>query len=130
MTIMHQVLVFEDLVKAYFDCRRYKRNKLTSLAFEYELESNLCRLYDELVSGEYKIGLSVCFVVLNPKPREVWAANFRDRIVHHLIYNAVSERYYRCFISDTYSCIPNRGTINAAKALNKYIKESSYKFSK
>ena len=79
---MQHGLVFCELVKAYFDCRRYKRNKLTSLDFEFALESSLCRLYDELISGKYKIGPSVCFVILNPKPREVWAANFRDRIVH------------------------------------------------
>jgi len=23
---------------------------------------------------------------MRPKPREVWAADFRDRIVHHLLY--------------------------------------------
>ncbi|MBO6180164.1 RNA-directed DNA polymerase [bacterium] len=126
---MQHGLVFCELVKAYFDCRRYKRNKLTSLDFEFALESSLCRLYDELISGKYKIGPSVCFVILNPKPREVWAANFRDRIVHHLIYNAVSQRYYRTFISDTYSCIPKRGTINAAKTLQKYIQDSSCNFS-
>ena len=114
-------LTFEKLVKAYFDCRRRKRNTYNALRFEFLLERNLTELYDELLSGNYEISTSICFIVLNPKPREVWAANFRDRIVHHLVYNEISERFYRKFIKDTYSCIPERGSLNAVKTLRKYI---------
>ena len=103
-----------DLFKAYFDCRKNKRCKITALKFELNLEENLLKLYKEIKSGQYKIGKSICFVVTRPKPREVWAANFRDRIVHHLIYNFISERFYKKFIYDTYSCIPKRGTLAAA----------------
>lgn len=114
-------LTFEKLVRAYFDCRRRKRNTYNALRFEFLLERNLTELYDELLSGNYEISTSICFIVLNPKPREVWAANFRDRIVHHLVYNEISERFYRKFIKDTYSCIPERGSLNAVKTLRKYI---------
>ncbi len=72
------------------------------------------------MSGEYEIGLSICFVILKPKPREVWAASFRDRIVHHLVYNAIFEGFHRRFIKDTYSCIPKRGTMYASKTLKNY----------
>lgn len=70
-------------------------------------------LYNELKTGNYQIGKSICFMVLHPKPREVWAASFRDRVVHHLVYNAIKDRFYNRFISDTFSCIPERGTLNA-----------------
>lgn len=49
-------------------------------------------------------------MVTRPKVREVWAADFRDRIVHHLIYNAIADRFQRRFIRDSYACIPGRGT--------------------
>ena len=106
-----------DLFKAYFDCRKNKRCKNTALKFEVNLEANLLKLYKDIKSGNYKIGKCICFVVVRPKPREVWAANFRDRIVHHLIYNFISERFYKRFIKDTYSCIPKRGTLSAARRL-------------
>ncbi len=95
---MGKDLNFFELVSAYRDCRKRKRNKATSLEFEINMESNLLELYYQLVNQTYEIGKSVCFVVLEPKPREIWAANFRDRIVHHLIYNAVSERFYNRFL--------------------------------
>ena len=110
-----------DLVKAYKDCRRHKRNTNCAVEFEFELEKNLLSLYDDLKSGRYEIGGSTCFIVLKPKPREVWAASFRDRIVHHLVYNAVCDRFYRRFISDTYSCIPDKGSLKGARKLSRYI---------
>ena len=80
---MKNILSFDNLLTAYYDCRKRKRNKQTSLGFEYKLEQNLCNLYDELTDKKYRVGLSICFVILEPKPREVWAASFRDRIVRN-----------------------------------------------
>lgn len=115
-------LTFEKLFQAYLDCRKHKRNTINALMFEYNLEENLSELYDDLISGNYVIGQSICFIVLYPKPREVWAADFRDRIVHHLIYNEIKDRFYKRFIKDTYSCIPLRGTTNAVKTIEKHAK--------
>lgn len=104
---------FEDVVDAYFDCRRRKRNSTEQLAFEIDLEHNLYTLWQDLVAGTYRIGPSQAFVVTHPKVREIWAASFRDRVVHHVIYNAASERFIRRFITDCYACLPGRGTLYA-----------------
>ena len=119
-----------DLFKAYFDCRKHKRNTLNALYFELNLETNLLELYRDLKSGKYKIGKSICFVVTVPRPREVWAANFRDRIVHHLIYNFIAKRFYKRFIADTYSCIPKRGTLAAAKRLQHFAASATQNYTK
>lgn len=120
----------QDLYKAYYECRKRKRGSVSAMEFEFNLESNMMKLYDELKSGEYEIGTSICFVVLKPKPREVWAASFRDRIVHHLVYNAIKDRFYATFIRDTYSCIPGRGTLNAAKKVAKHAKAVTKDYTK
>ena len=125
-----QDFTIQDLYKAYYDCRRRKRNSRYAIEFEYNLESNMRKLYDELKSGEYKIGRSITFVVLIPKPREVWAASFRDRIVHHLVYNAIKDRFYNHFIKDTFSCIPERGTLHAARQVEKYAQAITNNYSK
>lgn len=121
---------FGDLLKAYYDCRKRKRNTFSALKFELQLEKNLMELYHDLKSGNYKIGRYICFVVTSPKPREVWAANFRDRIVHHLVYNALKDRFYKRFIKDTYSCIPKRGTLSCAKQMLTYARASSNNYKK
>lgn len=123
-------LTFEKLFQAYLDCRRHKRGTINALQFEFNLEENLFKLYEELADGSYKIGRSICFVVVYPKPREVWAADFRDRIVHHLVYNEIKTRFYNRFIKDTYSCIPDRGTSNAVKSVRRYAQDITQDYKK
>lgn len=72
----HADFLFQELVQAYFDCRKHKRNTASALAFEQNLERNLIALYGELQDGSYMPGKSICFVITRPKPREVWAADF------------------------------------------------------
>ena len=115
-------LCFEELVVAYFDCRRTKRNSKSALEFEQDLERNLARLYAELVDGSYRPGRSICFVVTRPKPREVWAADFRDRVVHHLLYNRIGARFENAFIADSCACIKDRGTLYAARRLESKVR--------
>ena len=126
----HAGLSFEDLVTAYFDCRRNKRNTESALAFEQNLERNLVRLYEELQSCTYRPGRSICFVITRPKPREVWAADFRDRIVHHLLYNRIAPRFYASFIADSCACIPGRGTLYAARRLEAKVRSITQNWSR
>ncbi|KPB83862.1 RNA-directed DNA polymerase [Pseudomonas syringae group genomosp. 3] len=121
---------FQDLVQAYYDCRRSKRNSASALKFEMDLERNLIGLHDDLMSGNYRPGRSICFVVTRPKAREVWAADFRDRVVHHLLYNHVAPRFYASFIADSCACIPGRGTLYAATRLESKIRSASENWSK
>ncbi|MHB0820086.1 reverse transcriptase domain-containing protein [Stutzerimonas stutzeri] len=121
---------FRDLVQAYYDCRRSKRNSTSALAFEEDLERNLTQLNDDLLAGTYRPGHSICFVVTRPKAREVWAADFRDRIVHHLLYSHVAPRFYASFIADSCACIPGRGTLYAAERLESKIRSASQNWSK
>jgi len=115
-------LTFTELVQAYFDCRRTKRNSASALAFEVDLEHNLRELFDELQAGAYTPGRSVCFVITHPRPREVWAAEFRDRVVHHLLHNRIAPGFYARFIADSCACIPGRGTLYAAQRLESKVR--------
>ena len=114
-----------DLYQAYYDARRHKRNKPYQLRFEADLERNLNALCDELYNRTYKPYPSTCFIITDPKKREVFAADFRDRIVHHLYYNYTHELYERTFIYDSYSCIRDRGTHFGIARLEQHIRQES-----
>ena len=126
----HAGFSFEALVQAYLDCRHNKRSSNSALAFELYLERNLMQLHNDLCSGTYKPGPSICFVVTHPKPREVWAADFRDRIVHHLLYNHIGPRIERSFITDSCACIKGRGTLYAAQRLEAKVRSITHNWSK
>ena len=117
LDIDNSFLTFEELVRAYFDCRLTKRNSFNARAFEFSLEKNLFGLYQDLLQGNYRVGRSIAFVVEHPKVREIWAATFRDRIVHHVIYNRLSPRFYPLFIRNSFACIPGRGTLDGSSRL-------------
>lgn len=113
---------YEDLVEAWLDCRRTKRNTPAARDFELDLEENLAGLHQALTSGTYRPGRSICFVITRPKNREVWAASFADRVVHHLLYRHIGPRFESAFIADSCACIKGRGTLYAARRLETKVR--------
>jgi RNA-directed DNA polymerase len=122
--------LFALLCQAYADCRRTKRNTNSALAFEARQEAHLRDLYDRLKDGSYAPGRSICFVITRPKPREVWAAPFEDRVVHHLLYNHIAPRFLARFIADSCACIPGRGTLYGAERLERHVRSITHNWSK
>lgn len=115
------LLSFRSVHNAYMDCRKRKRGTINALRFEADLCGNLYRLALELQKGTYLPSRSVCFVATTPKLREVFAADFRDRIVHHLLVREMEKLYEPCFIHDSYACRVNKGTQAAVKRLREFM---------
>ena len=115
-----------DLYAAFICAKRHKAKKPYVLHFERNLKENIESLCDDLWTRRYKPEPSTCFVIQRPKKREVFAAQFRDRIVHHLYYNYTHELFERTFIQDTYSCIPGRGTHYGIERMTQHIRQDSH----
>ena len=98
--------------------------------FERNLAENLNNLCDDLMNRRYKALSSKCFVVTYPKKREVFAAMFRDRIVHHLYFRYTHQLFERTFIADTYSCIEGRGTSYGIDRIRQHIRKASLNWQK
>ena len=73
----------EAWLDAFDDCCRHKRMSDSCIRYRLIYEEDLFRLAEEVESGIYGPSTSICFCVTRPKVREVFASNFRDRIVHH-----------------------------------------------
>lgn len=115
-----------DLYAAFICAKRHKAKKPYVLHFERNLKENIESLCEDLWTRRYKPEPSTCFVIQRPKKREVFAAQFRDRIVHHLYYNYTHELFERTFIQDTYSCIPGRGTHYGIERMTQHIRQESH----
>jgi RNA-directed DNA polymerase len=111
-----------EVMRAYLDCRKRKRNTVNALEFEFNLPEDLNALFKELNSGNYKPGRSVCFVTCSPKPREIFAASFRDRIVHHLLVRKIEPYWDKVFIHDSYACRREKGTHAAVDRLKSFVR--------
>jgi len=119
-----------DLFRAYFDARKNKRSTINALAFEVDYETKLLQLYDEIINYRYKIGRSICFIINKPVKREIFAADFRDRIVHHLIFNYINPIFEKLFIKDSYSCRLGKGTSAGVRRLAHFIRSCSQNYQK
>ena len=112
---------FKNLYKAYFGCRKLKRTTYHAAKFEMNFESELLRLKEELKSHNYKPGPSICFAITDPKLREVWAADFRDRVVHHLLVSYLEPVWEKMFVFHSYACRKLKGAHKAIRYLKKII---------
>jgi len=83
------------------------------------------KLWEEVNSRNYNIGRSICFLVTRPKLREVFAADFRDRIIHHVIMQRLEPLFEEAFIEDNYNCRKGKGTLYGIRRLHQMIKECS-----
>lgn len=114
-----------DLFFAYYCARQNKRSSPSQVRFERDLAENLMDLYRDISEGRYRIGRSMCFVIKDPVLREVFAASFRDRVVHHLIFNWLSPVFERVFICDSYSCRKGKGTGFGVERLMHHVRSCS-----
>lgn len=104
---------FENLFTAFRKAAKGKRHKPEVADFEVELEPQLFRLREELVSGEYTPGTYRSFVIREPKRRLISAAPFRDRVVHHALVQVIEPAIDRKFIFDSYANRRGKGTHRA-----------------
>ncbi len=118
----------EELFQAYYDCRSNKRNTANAIAFEMSYESKLFHLCEEINNGTYTPGRSIAFVVEKPVKREIFAADFRDRIIHHLLINKLNPLFEKQFIYDSYSCRVNKGTHFGIKRITHFIRQCSQNY--
>jgi len=114
---------FKSIYKCYLKCRSNKRNKLSSLEYEWNCEEKLLALQKRLIKRTYYPSHSVYFIVKKPKVREIFSSTFEDRIVHHLIVSELEKMWDSHFIFDSYSCRRNKGTHMAVKRLQKFIRQ-------
>ncbi len=78
-------------------------------------------LLSDLKAGKYEISRHICFIVTEPSPREIFAADFRDRIVHHLLYNEIRYLFEDTFIEDSYANRCGKGTHKAVRKLKYHL---------
>jgi retron-type reverse transcriptase len=122
---MEAIFTLENIEKAYRACRRGKRGTINALRFEERLLDNLCDLRDELAARAYHPSYSICFVQKRPKLREIFAADFRDRVVHHLLVGYLEPLFERIFIHDAYACRKGKGVHAAIGRLRDFLQQAT-----
>ena len=105
-----QLIELDHLYRAYLRARRGKSSKQAVLRFSLNLEHELVQLQQQLISGAYQPGAYRLFTLYERKPRQIAAAPFRDRVVHHALMMLIEPDIDRRFIDHSFACRKGRGT--------------------
>lgn len=118
------MITFDRIYRAYLDCVKRKQFTPSALEFSYGcLCENLQELVDDINNRTYTHSVSSVFVITYPTPREVYCAQFRDRVVQTFFKEEIENILDITLIENTASCRIGKGTSFALQVIKKQTKE-------
>jgi retron-type reverse transcriptase len=124
--LWQDIVSFDNLLLAYRKARRGKQHKDAVALFSLNLETELFTLQQQLLDGSYRPSEYRLFTIYERKPRQIAAAPFRDRVVHHALLNIVEPLLDKRFIDDSYACRKNKGVHKAVGRYQQWAKRYHY----
>ena len=118
-------------IEAFDDCCKHKKSSAQCILYRLHAV-DIINLALEASLGTYMPTTSITFIVIYPRLREIFAANFRDRIVQHWIVIRIEPLLEQRFISQgnvSYNCRKGFGTLAAVNRLESLILEVSGNYS-
>ena len=114
-----------NLMLAWKKAKKGKTKKVYVIEFETNLLENLLKLQNELKFKTYKPKPLKTFILRDPKTRKISASDFRDRIVHHALYNVIEPIFDKTFIYDSYANRKDKGNLKAVQRLHYFARKIS-----
>lgn len=114
---------FTALWRAYRACRRRKAATPQAQRYALRLLDQLHDTAQALQQRCYTPARSLCFIARQPKAREIHAAAFADRVVHHALVPHLEVLYEPIFIHDLYSNRKHKGTHAAVARLQHFMRQ-------
>lgn len=105
-----QVVSHANLFEAVRRAALGKKSRPDVAAFLCGQEIEVMALQRELLSGIYRPGVYRVFEIREPKPRQISAAPFRDRVVHHALTQVLEPIFERRFLPVSFACRTGLGS--------------------
>jgi hypothetical protein len=104
-----KITAVENLRKAMFLAARGKHERGSVRLFLENADTELAGLQAELADGSWRPGVGIQFRIMDPKPRNIYCAPFRDRVVHHAVCDVLEPIWEARFSEDSYACRKEKG---------------------
>ena len=116
-------LGLKNIYQSWFAYRKGKKPSHDLDYFQYNLDEELHTLHKVLNNSTYKHEGYRKFTVTDNKKREISVASVRDRVVHRLLYDYLTEILNKAFVFDAWSCRTGKGLIGCINRTQKFIKK-------
>ncbi len=115
-----------NLALAAFKAAQGKRQRPVVRRFMAELDTHLAVLARRIRSGDVPLGAASRFMIHDPKRREISAACFEDRVLHHAILNLTEARFEQGLVDSVYACRTGRGVHAAVGAVQQGLQRHAW----
>jgi RNA-directed DNA polymerase len=113
---------FHNLCRAARNAARGRHGVKGVARFLDRLEPEALRLQRELQQASWRPGMPTRFTVHDPKVREITAAPFRDRVVHHALIDPLEPSFDRRMVSHSYACRRGKGQHAALRQARRLVR--------
>lgn len=120
---------FEDIVNAYFSCRKNKRNSPAPVEFELHWQRYCLDLMNDINQRTLQLS-AYSFVVTVPRPREVFASDMKGRVLHHYIDMRIRPLLENRLSEHTYNNRIGKGTQACQNAVIEAVYDASEGYTK
>lgn len=124
--LIERIAEADNLRLAFWKASKGKRGKAEVLSFRGDLDVNLRRLGDELLSGSVAWGPYHKFRVRDPKDRMIYAPPFRDQVAQHAIMNVCGPQFERFQIDDSYASRKGKGLDRAILRARRFARRGDW----
>lgn len=111
--LYHRICAYENQRLAFWKAARGKRDRREVIAFRKDFDTNIRKLREGLRTRRPDIGRYRFFQVHDPKPRNICAAAFPERVLHHAVMNICEPVLDAYAVYDSYACRKGKGNRQA-----------------
>lgn len=118
--------LLQELFEAYHKARIGGKRKTTDEhSFEVNDIDNIVNLKNTILARRYKPSRGVAFIIHDPVTREVFAAPFIDRVVHHFLFKFTNTWWEPRLWRGSYSCRLGKGTLYGIQDLQRNMRRAT-----
>ncbi len=124
--LIEEIASLENLYLAFYKAKKTKWHKQNVLDYADNLDENLQSLNQQIITGNVNVGDYNFFKIYDPKERQICAASFAERVLHHAIINVCHQYIDNRLIYDTYATRIKKGTYKALDRAGIFSKKNNY----
>ncbi|MBL7773178.1 MAG: RNA-directed DNA polymerase [Chitinophagaceae bacterium] len=111
--LIEQIADTQNLYWAFWKAKRGKNSNSQVIKFREDLYVQILLLRDEILNGKIEVGNYHFFKIFDPKERQICAAPFRERVLHHAIMNICHQNFEKFQTPDSFATRQGKGTYAA-----------------
>lgn len=124
--LIEKIADYDNIYWAYWKAKRGKNSKKEVLEYGQAIENNLKSLQNGILKNYVEIGKYHFFKIFEPKERQICAASFGERVLHHAIMNVCHQSFEKYQVFDSYASRIGKGTYEAIHRAAYFQKKYNY----